>query len=271
MRISELSFAYYAEGIDNFLSSTAAFEPARHAAETALKLNARNALAHYVLGKIHVVFDWDWAAAEREFNQIATQAPGSAYAQSGPALLSMALGRWEDALRHIEASLALDPLDADVYQNLMQIQLGRDRLPEAEAAIRRSLDIRPTYGFGHFLLGIVRLHRGDPDGALLEMQQETTEEGRQEGLAIAYFALGRKSDADAALARMVERYPGGSPYAIAIVYAFRRQSDEAMFWLERAYAQKDAFLQFAKSDLSRLRLAEDPRFKAFLRKMNMPE
>ena len=35
-------------------------------------------LAHYVLGKIHIVYDWDWAAAEREFQQVATLAPGSA-------------------------------------------------------------------------------------------------------------------------------------------------------------------------------------------------
>jgi TolB-like protein/Tfp pilus assembly protein PilF len=268
---AELAFAYYAEGINNFLSSTAAFEPARRAAETALGLNSKSALAHYVLGKIHVVFDWDWAAAEREFNQIATQAPGSAYAQGGAALLSMALGRWDDALRHIEASLALDPLDPDVYQNLMEIQLGRGRLPEAEAAIRRSLDIRPTYGFGHFLLGYVKLHRGDPDGALLEMQQETTEAGQQEGLAMAYFALGRKVDSDAALARMLKEYPGRSAYSIAAVYAFRGQSDEAMLWLERAYAEKDAFLQFAKAELSHMHLAEDPRYKAFLKKINLPE
>ncbi len=268
---SELSFAYYAEGINDFLSSTAAFEPARHAAETALTLNARNALAHYVLGKIHVVFDWDAAAAEREFNEIETQTPGSAYAQSGAALLSMALGRWDDALRHIEASLALDPLDPDVYQNLMEIQLGRGRLPEAEAAIRRSLDIRPTYGFGHFLLGFVKLLRGDPDGALLEIQQETTEEGQQEGLAMAYFALGRIADSDAVLGQMLKQYPGRSAYGIAVAYAFRRQSDEAVLWLERAYAQKDAFLQFARADLSHTRLAEDARFKAFLKKLNLPE
>jgi TolB-like protein/Flp pilus assembly protein TadD len=268
---AELAFAYYAEGNTKFLPPAAAFEQARRAAETALTLNAKSALAHYVLGKIHIVYDWDWTSADREFQEIATIAPGSAYTLSGEALLSLALGRWDGALRQIQASLALDPLDPDVFQNLMEIELGRGHLPEAEAAIRRSLDISPTYGYGHFLLGFVKLLRGDANAALLEMQQESTEDGRQEGFVIVYFELGRRAESDAALARMLKERADMAAYSIAVVYAFRRQTDEAMRWLDRAYAQKDAFLPFAKAELSQTILAADPRFKAFLRKMNLPE
>ena len=46
------------------------------------------------------------------------------------------------------------------------IQARRGHLPEAEAAMRRALDIRPTYAYGHFILGPVLLERGDRDGAL---------------------------------------------------------------------------------------------------------
>ena len=186
-------------------------------------------------------------------------------------MLSLALGHWDEALRQIQASLALDPLDPDVFQNLMEIELGRGHLAEAEAAIRRSLDISPNYGYGHFLLGFVKLLRGDANAALLEMQQESTEDGHQEGLIIVYFALGRRAESDAALNRMLKEKADTAAYSIAVVYAFRRQTDEAMHWLARAYAQKDAFLPFAKAELSPTILAADPRFKAFLRKMNLPE
>jgi TolB-like protein/Tfp pilus assembly protein PilF len=268
---AELAFAYYAEGNTKFLPPAAAFEQARRAAEAALTLNAKSALAHYVLGKVHIVYDWDWTSADREFQEIAAIAPGSAYTLSGEALLSLALGHWDEALRQIQASLALDPLDPDVFQNLMEIELGRGHLPEAEAAIRRSLDISPNYGYGHFLLGFVKLLRGDANAALLEMQQESTEDGHQEGLIIVYFALGRRAESDAALNRMLKEKADTAAYSIAVVYAFRRQTDEAMHWLARAYAQKDAFLPFAKAELSPTILAADPRFKAFLRKMNLPE
>jgi hypothetical protein len=53
--------------------------------------------------------------------------------------------------------------------------------------------------------------------------------------------------------------------------AFRGQSDEAMHWLERAYTQEDALLRNIKGDLALRSLESDPRYKAFLRKMNLPE
>jgi hypothetical protein len=58
---------------------------------------------------------------------------------------------------------------------------------------------------------------------------------------------------------------------IADVYAFRGQSDEAMHWLERAYAQKDPELFRIKSQTELKSLTADPRYKALLRKMNLPE
>jgi hypothetical protein len=36
-------------------------------------------------------------------------------------------------------------------------------------------------------------------------------------------------------------------YTIALVYAFRGQSDEAMYWLKRAYGQKDALVGSGES------------------------
>jgi tetratricopeptide (TPR) repeat protein len=103
------------------------------------------------------------------------------------------------------------------------------------------------------------------------MQRETADDGRQQGLAIVYYALGRKPDSDVALAGMLKEQADGNAFGLAEIYAFRGQSDEAMDWLERAYAQKDPDLYSIKSDLPLKSLAADPRFKAFLRKMNLSE
>jgi hypothetical protein len=44
-----------------------------------------------------------------------------------------------------------------------------------------------------------------------------------------------------------------------------------MHWLERAYAQKDAYLYSVRRDSLLKNLEGDPRYKAFLHKMNFPE
>jgi len=268
---AELAFTYYQQGVYVFLPPRVAFDQARRAAATALRLDPKNARAHYVLGKIYLVYDWDWAAADREFKQAAIFAPGSADPQSGEARLFFTLGRWDDALQKIKAALAQDPLDPNSLQYLGLIQARRGHMPEAEGALRLMLNIRPTYGWGHFYLGALMLARGDHDGAFAEMQQETVDDAQLTGLAMVNHALGRKADSDAALGRLLKEHADGSAFDIANVYAFLGQSNEAMRWYERAYAQKDADLYGVKFDLPVKELEGDSRFKAFLKKMNLPE
>jgi adenylate cyclase len=268
---AELADAYLDQGDWAFLAPPAAFEQPRRWAATALKLDPKSAHALFVLGSVHMVYDWDWAAAELAFKQAATLAPGSADPLHGQADLSLVLGRWDDALRQMKAALARDPLDPTAFYMLSVIQARRGDLAEAEAASRRLLEIRPTYAWGHFGLGLIMLYRGDRDGALLEMQQETDDTVKQEGLATVYHALGRKADSDAALTRLTKEHAERDASGIAAVYAFRGNGDEAMRWLERAYAQKDFAVCYVKSDLRLKGLEGDTRFKAFLRKMNLPE
>jgi TolB-like protein len=268
---AELAFSYEAQGEWGFLAPAAAFEPARRLAATALTLDPKNVRAHYVLGYIHTVFDWDWAAANREFQQVATMSPGSADGLIGQAVVSRTLGRWDDALRQINAGIAQDPLSPDGFSELTKIQWSRGHLPEAEASARRVMDIRPTYGNGHLSLGLVLLERGDRDAALQVMRQEVADDARQQGLAIAYYALGRKAESNAVLASMIKDRADGNAVGIAHVYAFRGQFDDAMHWLERAYIQRDSGLYIIKSEIELKSLQGDPRFKAFLRKMNLPE
>ncbi len=267
-----LSATYSVQVTVGSLPPTVGFEQARSAATNALKLDPRNARAHVGMAWIHIMYDWDWASAERELQQAATLAPGNVDVLQGQAALSATLGRRDDALRQIKAALAQDLLDADMLVALSNIQVTRGNPQEAEAAMRRALEIRPNYAYGHYNVGLILLEHGDHDGALREFQQETIDDGKQEGLALAYYALGRKADGDTALAALIKEQADANALDIAQVYAFRGQSDEAMHWLERAYAQKDPYLFQIKGDWLLMKgLEADSRYKAFLRKMNLPE
>jgi TolB-like protein/Flp pilus assembly protein TadD len=266
-----LAWAYTFQGEEGFLAPAFAFEEAHRAAATAIQLDPKSAQAHNVLGEIYTVYDWDWAAADRELRLAAERSPGSAYLSISEALLSLVLGRWDDALRQIEAAQAQDPLEPSSFSIRSSIQERRGHLSEAEAAMRRALDIRPNYAYGHYNLGLLSLERGDRGGALREMQQESIDDRRQQGLAVVYYALGRKTEGDAALAGMLKNQANGNALGIAEVYAFRGQADEAMHWLERAYGQKDPYLHVIKSQWLLKNLVADPRYKAFLKKMNLPE
>ena len=75
------------------------------------------------------------------------------------------------------------------------------------------------------------------DEVLQEIEQETVEVWRMITLPMAYHALGRKADSDAALAALIAKYEQGAPFNIASVYAFRGEADQAFEWLDKAIEQ----------------------------------
>jgi adenylate cyclase len=97
------------------------------------------------------------------------------------------------------------------------------------------------------------------------------EDDREWGKALANFALGRKADSDAALMNLETRFAETDAYNIAGVHAYRGEIDDTFRWLDRAYRQHDPNLDFIKTDRDFGKLRGDPRYKTFLRKMNLPE
>ena len=79
------------------------------------------------------------------------------------------------------------------------------------------------------------------------------------------------AEADEALKALTTKYADTDAYFVAMNYAYRDDHDLALQWLERAYLQKDGgFVEIVGEPLFR-NLANDPRYKAFLRKMNLPQ
>jgi hypothetical protein len=58
---------------------------------------------------------------------------------------------------------------------------------------------------------------------------------------------------------------------IASFYAARNDSDRAFYWLERAYRQHDGGMAELKGYPMFRNLQRDPRYRALLRKVNLPE
>jgi predicted Zn-dependent protease len=149
------------------------------------------------------------------------------------------------------------------------LEVNRDT--EAEAACRKALELDPGGASRHMRIGTALLLQGKTDAALQEIQQETDEIWRFIGLPLAFHALGRRGQSDAALAALKSKYAGEAAYQIAEVHAFRGEGDLAFQWLERAYDQRDSGVSDIKGDRFLRGLVGDPRYKAFLRKLKLPE
>jgi hypothetical protein len=59
-------------------------------------------------------------------------------------------------------------------------------------------------------------------------------------------------------------------FQIAEIYAWRGEKDQALAWLDRAYAQRDGGLATVEYDPLLASLRADPRYKMLLVKMKLP-
>jgi tetratricopeptide (TPR) repeat protein len=184
--------------------------------------------------------------------------------------LSALVGNLVEAVKLGEQAVALDPLDT-----IPRLQLGyrlyvASRYDEAQVELQKALELNPQAAFVHFVLCKVLIAEAKPLQALAEIEKEPSEWGKLTGQVLAYHALGRGQDSNAALAELIAKHDTDSAYQIAEVYAFRGESAKSLGWLQRAYNQRDAGLPEIKTDPLLKNLRHDSRYTELLQKMHMP-
>jgi TolB-like protein/Flp pilus assembly protein TadD len=234
------------------------------ATRNALELDPGDALAHASLGWIAMSYHGDLATAAQHFEYALSLEPANHVIVMDSAELMHRLGRLDEAIELLEYVSTRDPVNPTSHGNLGTAYLWAGRLDEAIAAMRTALTLSPGRFRAHYRIGEALLLRGEPKAALEEMQRESMEGFRLIGEALAHHDLGQGSLADAALARLIEKYRQHAAYNIAYVYAYRGDADRAFDWLEKAVALRDPGLPNIVSNIMFRALHDDPRWPPFL-------
>jgi tetratricopeptide (TPR) repeat protein len=165
----------------------------------------------------------------------------------------------------------IDPLSGIAWSNLgLYLTFHRD-YPDAHEGLRRCLEINPESSFGEHHLAILQLLEGNAAGALATARKIGREAFRLTDVAMAEHTLGHAKEVQQALDELIASHAQDGAYQVAETLAWRGEKNKAFEWLERAYKQRDGGLSEVKVDLLLDALHGDPRFKALLKKMNLPE
>ncbi|HRA38494.1 MAG TPA: tetratricopeptide repeat protein [Pseudomonadota bacterium] len=248
---------------------------ARIFAARALALDEGLAEAH-TSSAFERVTQWDWSGAEQAFRRAIELNPRYATAHFWYARMLAGLGRYDDALERLREAHRLEPLSRVIRDNLTHFHILRNEPAIALVEARRLVELAPDYPSGHALLGRVLLLNGKPDEALIAVDRAIAmETGIRARLAriAALVALGRHDEA-ASLAREYEgQHAVGNldAYWVANAYVDLGDDGQALAWLERAIAERSALVSGVRADTSMLRLRDDPRFRAIIARMGMPE
>jgi TolB-like protein/DNA-binding winged helix-turn-helix (wHTH) protein len=264
-----LGKTHYVDAAFSFVPPEVGFPQVRENAQKALKLNPQSAISHALLARVATLYTWDWQEAQRESDAALALGPQNPFALFAAGDLANIVGDFKRSERLFRASLVSDPLNPETHFMLGVALLAVGRLEEAEAAVRRCLAISPAYAFGHSLLGDI-LSRQGREESVAECKREVPEGGQLTCLAGAYDRLGRSKEADSALEAAMQEH-GSEAFWIAGVFANRRQNTRAFEWLDRAYLQKEPVVEYIKVTSDFNALKGDPRYKALLDRMHLPE
>lgn len=249
---------------------------ARAAASKAIALDETLAEGHTSLGHIKFIHDWDWPAAEKEFNRAIELNPNYETAHHYYALLLSATARHDEAVREMKQALRLDPLSLIINTNLGLIYY---RMREYDLALKQlglTLEMDQAFDAAHSWRGGAFEHKGMNEQAIAEYQLAITLSGRRPGTLAAlghiYGALGRREDAQKVLDELNDlsgrRYV--SPVYIALIFAGLGDNDQAFHWLEKAYQERSNSLHALRAEPGWDSLRSDARFADLLRRMNFP-
>ncbi|HZP10923.1 MAG TPA: tetratricopeptide repeat protein, partial [Nevskiaceae bacterium] len=248
----------------------AAIDKARKAADTALRLNPNLGDAHFARGILLQNGDLDWQGSDAEFARAMELQPRNALLMMSMGFHRSAAARFDEAWPLFRDAIAVDPLFSTPRVYFARSLIGGGAYDEAEATLRKSIEVQPLGSQNYMELAKIQLLRGNTAGAVELAKKETDPFWRNYTLALAYFANGDRAEADQQLKRLIDERADQAGAQIASVYALRKDADKMFEWLERARVTKDpgAFLVRIEPFLARYK--DDPRYEAFCKKIGLP-
>jgi Flp pilus assembly protein TadD len=247
------------------------------AAEGALRVDSTLAEAYALLSSIHVLHNWDFFAAEHNYETALRLDSTDATVHLWYAQFLSIVRRDDDAISHIRRAQELDPIDPFIAANVAFTYYFGRRYDEAEAEALKALELDSGHWVTHWNIGLVRSARGDYDAAVaeLELAMELAGGGFEPlpGLGFAYARAGRRAEAEEVLRQLEDMaetdYVAASYFAS--VYAGLDEYDLAFQWLERAYQERDFYLVWMLPFHRWDSLRPDPRFRELERRIGLTD
>jgi len=243
---------------------------ARAAAERAVRLDSTLPEAWAALADVRTYYEWDWAGAEEAFERADRLNPSLPMNHYHHAWYLALFGRADEAIAEHERARELDPLTPlfTVWLPGLYMYLGQN--DRALVIARKNIEQYPDHPLALLVLGRSAAESGLYDEAIAAHEKMTSiNPSLKASLGHTYAVSGRLEEARRIL-HQVEAEPPTSwrAYGLADMYTALGEKDKAIESLY--YEPPHAFLPWSGKKPALKPLRDDPRFRALLRRMNLP-
>jgi serine/threonine protein kinase/Tfp pilus assembly protein PilF len=263
---------------DWFIRPSEAAPRAKDSAKKALAIDESDADAHLSLAIVAHWYEWDWAAAERDFKRAIELNPGNSDAYGYYSWYLASMGRNDQAQAEAKRGQQADPLSLLANFGPGSISVFTRQWDQAIEQLRSAIELDPNYWFDHCFLGRAYEQKGKLPEAIaefqhaLELEKDNTE--IWSGLGHAYAVSGNMTEVQEVQDHLKEQSEHSyvAPYNVAVIYAGLGDKDQAFAWLDQAYKERSYLLAVYLTTDARLdHLHSDPRFADLRRRIGLPE
>lgn len=247
----------------------------REAAQKAILLDPLLPEAHDALGWVRLQFDWDWAAAEKDFRRAVELSPKSPLALDALNNYLVARGQFPEAITVLGRALDSDPLSPALHSDLGWTHWLAGDPGKGIPHLRRALELDPKFLQARTWLAWACLFTGKTNEALTEFQgivklnpESLWASAR---LGYAYGVAGRRAEALAVLADLERRAKRSYvvPSVTVLAHVGLGQKAEALDALEKAFEERESWMAWLKVDPLLVSLHGEPRFQALVKKVGL--
>ena len=267
------SYALAGDWKYGILAPSEAYPKAKAAASKAISLDSTLGEAHISLALCLDNFDWDSDSAGREFKRGIELSPGYAIGYEWYGWHLAALGRHEEAVAQVRKAASLDPLSPSIGADLAEELLVARRLDEAVEQSRKTIILDPFFAPAHYVLGQAFVQKHSYKEGVAEFQKAIElspgSTAFSANLAYAYAVSGMRDEAARILNDLKNRAAQAFSNApeIAMIHVGLGENDQAMAWLEKAYAERFSPWVLMRPCFNPLR--SDPRFQDLLHRVGL--
>jgi len=266
---SGLSDAYGLLAHYGVLGPADVWAKAASSAATAVLLDGHSAEARTSLAHVKSTQDWDWRAAEHEFQRAIALDPKYATAHHWYGISCLVpMGRLDEACEQMAIAQSLDPVSSIIARDVGVIHYYRRDFAAALEQCDHTIELNPHFAPAYLTLSLVQEQQGDLEEALAALERAVSLSPlspRMHGALGRMQALANKRDAANKTLRKLEslaeqRYV--SPFEFASIFVGLGQLDVAFKWLNKAREERVFELIAIRVDPRFDALRTDPRFDA---------
>lgn len=253
-----------------------AFPQAKTEALKALEADQSLAEAHKQLASVEFLYDWDFPAAEKEFQRAISLNPNSTSAHSGYSDFLNAMGRPDEAIAETIRIRQIDPLSLSAIFEIGWQEYWAGRYDPAAEKARAVLAVDPNHDRAHLMLGLCLEQKHQFPAAIEELQKATDLSNDKIWIVFVAHAKALAGDKAGALriladVQALSRHTYVSPWCLALIYAGLGDKEQVFFWLERSYQGREHDLVFSRVWPFFDSVRSDPRYVDLLRRVGLPQ